>query len=239
MRKQLLTSAAVLALSAGAAFASDLPTHKAPPPPPPPPVFSWTGCYVGLHAGGDFGNSTWRSSSYSWGDVGMGTSGAIGGGQVGCNYQVQNFVIGAELEIWGSSLTGSTTRTTDAEGVETYGFKTRSDFAGDLALRGGYAIDRTLLFGKVGIAEARYQFTNTFSFDPSFPDRGSATYTGLLLGLGVEYALDLHWTVKGEYDYINYGSRNVGMYYGAGVLDYTPSIRNTENILKVGANYKF
>ena len=60
MRKHLLTSAAVLAFSTCAAFASDLPTHKAPPPPPPPPVFIWTGCYVGLHAGGDFGHSEWK-----------------------------------------------------------------------------------------------------------------------------------------------------------------------------------
>ena len=43
MRKQLLTSAAVLALSAGAAFASDLPTHKGPPPAPTPAPYSWTG----------------------------------------------------------------------------------------------------------------------------------------------------------------------------------------------------
>jgi outer membrane immunogenic protein len=55
MREQLSISIGALAFLASGAFAADLPlpTHKAPPP----PVFTWTGCYVGLHAGGDFGRS--------------------------------------------------------------------------------------------------------------------------------------------------------------------------------------
>jgi outer membrane immunogenic protein len=58
MRK-LLLSCTVLALSASAALAADLPSRKAPilpPPPPPPPL--WTGFYVGLNAGG-----TWSGSN--------------------------------------------------------------------------------------------------------------------------------------------------------------------------------
>ena len=65
---------------------------------------------------------------------------------------------------------------------------------------------------------------------------GAATYTGLLLGVGVEYALDAHWSLKGEYDYINYGSKNVAM---TGNFDYIAAIKNYENIVKVGANYRF
>ena len=50
------------------------------------------------------------------GPVSYGTSGGIGGGQLGCNYQMQNFVIGAEGELWGSSLSGSTTKLLGGEG---------------------------------------------------------------------------------------------------------------------------
>ncbi len=240
MRKQLLTSAAVLALSAGAAFAADLPTHKAPPPPPPPPVFSWTGCYIGLHAGGDFGHSEWTDEpGYYWNGVtnkvGYGTGGVIGGGQIGCNYQTQNFVIGAEAELWGSTLSGSTSPVLGGEG---FSFKTRSDVAGDIAARLGYAFDRTLLFGKIGVAWADYKFTETYPGYGS-PDTGSGVYTGLLLGLGAEYALDMHWSIKGEYDFIDYGSKNIAMYTVYGDYDYTPKIANYENILKVGVNYRF
>jgi outer membrane immunogenic protein len=232
MRKHLLTSAAVLALSAGAAFASDLPTHKAPPPPPLPAAFSWTGCYVGLHAGGDFGHSNWRNE---FGDtVGMNTDGAIGGGQVGCNYQMNNnFVIGGEAEIWASGLTGTTSRP-DGEGVEH--FKTRSDVAGDLALRGGYAIDRALIFGKVGVAMADYEYS--IAYPSGLGESAHATHTGLLLGLGLEYALDMHWSIKGEYDYIDWGDGS-STFSGPGGPAFGASFKNEENIVKAGANYRF
>jgi outer membrane immunogenic protein len=57
--KKLLLSVAVLAISAGAALAADLPSRKGPPmlPPPPPPPPLWTGFYAGLNAGYGFGTS--------------------------------------------------------------------------------------------------------------------------------------------------------------------------------------
>jgi outer membrane immunogenic protein len=68
--KKLLLSTAVLALTAGAALAADLPTRKEPllPAPPPPPL--WTGFYAGLNAGYGFGtNSNTQSVAYGspWG----------------------------------------------------------------------------------------------------------------------------------------------------------------------------
>jgi outer membrane immunogenic protein len=58
--KKLLLSAAVLAISAGAALAADLPSRKGPPmlPPPPPPPPLWTGFYAGLNAGYNFGTNS-------------------------------------------------------------------------------------------------------------------------------------------------------------------------------------
>jgi outer membrane immunogenic protein len=231
MRNTLLISTAALALSVGGALA-------APAVPPPMPVFTWTGCYIGALAGGDVGGSKWVSPS-GGGSVSYGTAGGILGGQAGCNYQMQNFVIGAEGELWWSSLTGSK-KLLGGEGGP-YGFKTRSDFAGDIAARFGYAWDRTLLFGKVGVAWADYKFTETYESGGGFysPDTGSATYTGLLLGVGIEYAIDAHWSIKGEYDYINYGGKNIAMFDSHGTYDYTPKISNYENIFKIGANYRF
>jgi outer membrane immunogenic protein len=226
MRNTLLISAAALALSGGGAFA-------APAPPAPLPIFTWTGCYVGVHAGGDAGNSAWTNTGV--GNVSYGTAGAIAGGQVGCNYQMQNFVIGAEGELWWSGLAGST-RLLGGEGY--YSFKTRSNFAGDVAARLGFAMDRTLFYGKVGVAWADYKFTETGPFIDS-PDTGSSTYSGLLLGVGIEYALDMHWSLKAEYDYINYGGKNIALYGDTGIYDYTSKITNYENIFKVGANYRF
>ena len=119
-----------------------------------------------------------------------------------------------------------------------FGFKSRSDIAGDLSIRAGYAFDRVLMFGKVGAAWAHYTFTETYPLTGS-PDTGHGDYSGLLLGLGFEYAIDLHWSVKGEYDYINYGSKQIPMYTALGGYDYTPSISNSENIVKAAVNYRF
>jgi outer membrane immunogenic protein len=223
MRNQLLASAAVLTISASSAFAAA-----------PAPVFTWSGCYVGVHAGIDWGTSHWAA----YNGVDIETNGAIGGAQAGCNYQIQNFVLGVEGEVWGSGLTGSTSFS-DGEGTET--LKSSSDAAGDVAARFGYAFDHALLFGKVGVAWAHYKFSDTHT--PDFEGTiatatGAADYSGLLLGVGVEYAFDAHWSVKGEFDYINYGSKNVPLYYYGG-LAYITSIRNTENIVKVGGNYRF
>jgi outer membrane immunogenic protein len=232
VRHWLCTTSVAAIVAWGPAFASDLPTHKAPPPPPPPAVFSWTGCYVGFHAGGDFGRSNWTMPN--GGAAGVNTNGAIGGGQVGCNYQANAFVIGGEAEVWASGLKGSTALQDPIfiRNVNTY--ETRSDFAGDLALRGGFAIDRLLMFGKVGLALARYEYSYTNQNTGAYA--GEATHTGLLLGLGAEFAFDSHWSVKAEYDHIDYGHDSIGMSGGA---TFNASLANVENIVKAGANYRF
>jgi outer membrane immunogenic protein len=70
--------------------------------PPAPPPFTWTGCYVGGHVGGGWGHKTWSDHSPERTDgeplsfiggfgttasVSHNTSGWLGGGQVGCDYQ--------------------------------------------------------------------------------------------------------------------------------------------------------
>jgi outer membrane immunogenic protein len=233
MRKDVLATVSAVALSTGFAFAAQA------APPLPMPIFTWTGCYVGVQAGLDAGNSKWNDPFPSgWGTVTYGTSGGIVGGQVGCNYQMQNFVIGAEGELWGSSLSGSTSKLLGGEGGGLFSFHSKSDIAGDLSVRAGYAFDRVLLFSKIGAAWAHYSFTETYPSVNS-PDTGQGDYSGLLLGLGVEYAIDLHWSVKGEYDYINYGSKNIPMYMVTGAYDYSPKISNYENIFKAAVNYRF
>jgi outer membrane immunogenic protein len=52
MFKKIVAASLASATMTASAYAADL---RAPaPPPPPPPVFSWTGAYIGLNAGGIF-----------------------------------------------------------------------------------------------------------------------------------------------------------------------------------------
>jgi outer membrane immunogenic protein len=97
IKTSLSALAVAAALTAGAAHAADLPYRKDAPPAfvPPPPVFSWTGAYLGLNAGGGFTQS---------GNV----SGVVGGGQIGYNYQLSPLlVIGVETDFQGTSLSRS------------------------------------------------------------------------------------------------------------------------------------
>src|SRR5260370_24693050 len=97
-RSKLIVSAAV-AVSAvfgiGAASAADL-AVKAMPYAAPAPVFSWTGCYVGAHAGaGVLLDQGFRTGGGVTLDIAADRHGVGGlaGGQIGCNYQTGMLVL--------------------------------------------------------------------------------------------------------------------------------------------------
>ncbi len=121
-RLSLGASAITLAISAGPALASDLPSSRELPPPPPPyfapaPVSNWSGFYVGLNAGGTFGgdNNVYVAAGALSPNVdaaalsatGSGTGdgnfgGFIGGGEIGYNWRLApTIVAGAEADIQG------------------------------------------------------------------------------------------------------------------------------------------
>ena len=110
----LATAGGVAAAAAsGGVQAADLPM-KSPPPAPYVAAPSWTGFYVGVHAGG-----VWQSTEATYGDpssdcsgcgeIGGGSKGGfIGGGQIGYNWQfAPTWVLGVEATI--SGLTGTAT----------------------------------------------------------------------------------------------------------------------------------
>ena len=87
--------------------------------PPAVVIFTWTGFYFGAHAGGGWGHTDVNGSPYratSRGEgviapspVGVDVSGWLAGGQIGANYQAGSWVLGAEADVSGANLTGSTT----------------------------------------------------------------------------------------------------------------------------------
>ena len=98
-----LVLAAVMVTSAHAASegadGSNGPAYL-PPPPPIPFVHNWTGFYAGAHAGVGWSN----------GDS-SGSAGFIGGGQVGFNYQINQWVLGVEGDLSGTTIQDSVSAT--------------------------------------------------------------------------------------------------------------------------------
>ena len=262
MKKLFVTGAVFAAITAVPAMAADMPVKALPRP---PAVFSWTGCYVGVHVGigidrsaNDFGAAVASGGSEGGGLEGASVGefgpfdgsvgGGLAGGQIGCNYQVApTFVIGLEGEGLWSDMQGGATRLEDGSDPGSFSrFQSLNRWAANAAFRLGYAQDRSLWYGKVGVAFGNFQYTewhDDFPTTHACPGGGTCsvsftdTRTGLLLGVGWEYALSDNMSLKFEYNYIDYRTGSVP-YPSATAAIQSFSVRDTQNIVKFGLNWR-
>lgn len=244
--------AAICAAAAGAAQAADL----APAPArqmlyskaPIAESFSWTGFYVG-------GNVGWNWTDVTQTDTGPGVfgqvfpigsvttfshNGFLGGAQLGYNYQMGRFVLGLEGEFdWSASKLdqGGTL------GALTFNTNVKNNYVATLAPRFGYAFDRALVYGKVGVAWSQEEYNMTASDGSAVTGRFDRW--GWLIGAGVEYAIWDRLTLKAEYEYIDFGTKNETLTPNAidlvtGTITGDPSDSKVHTqVFKVGVNYLF
>ena len=201
MKKLLLASVAISALSLGSVLAHAADVVEAQP-------FDWSGFYFGLHAG------------YAWGtadthlDLGGASGnndmqGFVGGGLLGWNFQMSSIVLGAEADIGFSDIQGSG----HIDGAEGFSPKIKDvqlQPNGHVRLRLGVPIDRVMPFIAGGLALADSDLHIDAS--PAFDDRDSKFLTGFSIGGGVDFALTDSVLLRAEYLYDDYGknSYNVG-----------------------------
>ena len=95
-----------------------------------------------------------------------------------------------------------------------------------------------MFYGKAGGAWARFKFENPCGDCTSFDYFATETRSGWTVGGGIEYALFPNWSVKLEYDYLNFGS-NTPTFVGTAGDTFTENIANRINEVKVGLNYRF
>jgi outer membrane immunogenic protein len=239
--KRILIISAVAFATAAPAFAADLPPPAAPPPRAPvayipaPPVFSWTGFYLGLNGGWGFGQTKWTTPAGNVG--GFSTNGPLLGATIGGNYQIGQFVIGAEGDFDWQNLRGAQ-GTGICAPAAIGGCATSSNWLATIRGRAGYAMDRVLLYITAGGA-----FANIRPSTGALP-YGGGTEPGWTAGAGVEYAMTDNWTMKFEYLYASFqkatcnaASCSVGNAVVPGVAP--ASVGLTENIVRAGVNYKF
>ena len=252
MKSSKIFSAALVAgaiMCAGAASAADM-AVKAAPYAAPAPVFSWTGCYVGVHGGAGVLLDQGFQAGGGLLDDKHGIGG-LAGGQIGCNYQTGMLVLGIEGEGFWSGMKV----TSDQFGFGTFSntlvasTSIRNKWDYDVAGRFGVAFDRALVYGKAGWVAGRFDW-NSATLNCTFvctTTQGSATLDGLLIGIGLEYAFFNNWTAKFEYDYLGFGSKNVlftttcsGIFCSPSpITTNTQSVSADKHIFKVGLNYKF
>lgn len=229
--KRLLLASALLAI-AGQAFAADLPTKMALKAPLPPPAYSWTGCYLGGHIGGGWGNANFSEPDANavfappGGNVGFKQdAGFLGGGQVGCDYETaSHWVLGLAGDASWTRITG--------QGIDPFfagkfgnpiTLRDNTDWLATATGRLGYAWDRWMLYVKGGAAwdHSTESMSNliTFGTPPvlcatggisvACNATGSETRLGWTAGLGLTWAFANHWSAGLEYDLYGFGRRSV------------------------------
>ena len=180
--KKTIMAMAIATTASGSAAAADLPRGLAPYYPPPASVYNWTwtGPYAGLNLG------------YEWGKVTNNVtepSGIAGGGQIGYNWQLGQFVFGLETDIQASAAD------------DTFApYKFSNPWFGTLRARIGYAINNVMLYGTGGLAygELKGEF---------FGLEEDKTLVGWTAGAGIEYGFTQNWSAKLEYLYMDLASR--------------------------------
>ncbi|MCO5091121.1 outer membrane protein [Bosea sp. (in: a-proteobacteria)] len=223
MKKYLLASVAALGLvAAGAASAADLPSRKGPVAAPVymPPVFTWTGFYVGANAGYAWGDV--NASSVWAGPVWLGSLGNLdgftGGGQIGYNYQMGQFVLGAEADLQGADL---------STGNNLGALRVKTEYFGTVRARVGVAFDRFMPYITGGWA-----YGNVKTSIPGLALSSDASHTGgWTVGGGLEYAITNNIIAGVEYLYVDLGEKSI-MTTGAKT--------GTEfSVVRARLNYKF
>jgi outer membrane immunogenic protein len=223
MKRGVVACAGLLALAfaAGSAMAADLPPRYQQPYAKVPVYstgFNWTGFYLGINGGGGWGRSQWDGVDK------FSSSGGLIGGTVGYNWQINQFVLGAEGDIDWSGIGGSTTFRCPP------GCATRNHWLSTVRGRLGYAFDRFLPYVTAGLAVGDIAATV-----PGFP-AGSVTSAGWTIGAGIEYGLVSNVSIKAEYLYVSLSDFNCGFNCG---LAANGNVTFNANVFRAGLNVHF
>ena len=227
--KMKLIGVVVLAASllmAGQAMAAD-------------PGFNWNGFYAGVNVGG-----AWSSHSVTvngpfgsaeFGVPALDTSGVIGGGQIGYNWQCGCWLFGIEADFQGASLSETVTAVDRFTG-DVASFEQSMEWFGTVRGRAGWlAMPCLLIYGTGGLAYGDVKNSVTFGTFPVILEASNSDVkAGWTAGGGVEWALTKCWSVKAEYLFMDLGSRSFAI---PGVAQVELG-QNTQ-MARMGVNFKF
>lgn len=268
-RKTLCAMAAIATLAGAPALAADMPVKA--PPLPAPAVCTWCGWYIGINAGwvGSARNTITNTGTDTDG-AGLGSalaagalpafvvdrySGFLGGGQIGYNWQQDNFIFGLEADFDGVSANASSTVIFPGSLAfvpNTSTYTRRLDWLSTVRGRLGMTMSPAFLlyatggaaFGetKIGNSESCPLAAPPCSSEATMNNTTSHVSTGWTAGAGAEWMFAPHWSLKAEYLYADLGRHSSTIVYTYGVAStssMTSSVRDAVNIVRGGINWHF
>ncbi|PAY05534.1 hypothetical protein CK489_29625 [Bradyrhizobium sp. UFLA03-84] len=236
MKKILLVTASMIALSATAASAADLaarPYTKAPPP-MVAAVYDWTGFYIGINGG--WGQSHDNRSVDGVGGVGSyDANGGTVGGQIGYRWQTGGWVWGLEAQGNWADFSGSTGNLLVPGGT----VRSKTDAFGLFTGQIGYAWNNVLLYAKGGAAvtDRNYEFLapgGALASSTGYDTRWSPT-----VGVGLEFAFSQGWSLGVEYNHIFEDTHGATFVTPAGVAVAGFHTGGDTDMVLGRLNYKF
>jgi outer membrane immunogenic protein len=241
MRMRLLTLFAAaglgtaMAQSASAADMSLPPVYRAPPP----AYFTWTGWYIGLNGGGGWGQTSHTATFSIAGAAPLttgnfNTGGGLAGGTIGYNYQLGQWLVGAEADLDWSNIRGTFNGAVPVAGAA-FSLSSQLNWLDTTRVRLGWVWDHALFYGTAGAAVGGV--TTTASASAAIAGLGATataadtqTRFGWTAGAGVEYAFNNYLSGKVEYMYVNLGTQTQI------IVD---SVKFNTNIVRAGVNLHF
>ncbi len=217
MKRSILITLGGLAAAAGIVpvSAADMPSKNFPIP---VQTDAWTGFYLGANVGAGPGFALEGDSIRSW----------IGGFQLGYNYQIDWLVVGVE-----GNFDWAGVRNNFACGASVC-FAEPEWFATAVG-RIGAVFGPALFYVDGGAAWTHDTITNVFASDAFL---GSQMRPGWTIGAGIEYQVSHNWSVKLEYDYMNFGGQPVTLADDLG-NSVSEDVKQQIQLVKVGFDYRF
>jgi opacity protein-like surface antigen len=248
-------SVTALVLTSGLARADGYEQRPVAPTP-----FSWSGLYVGTHIGGAAGEtniSDPAALSALFGPSLFGdnvrTPGPLAGVQAGANMQFGSLVLGFEGDYSWADLDGTNTCFAVSPLFLSANCRSHVTALGTLTGRLGVALGpqgRTLLYGKAGVAYEHVDIdavTNQPVGNIAVPgvfQSTTGTKVGWTVGGGLEQALTGNWSLKAEYDFLDFGDVRVASPLSVALVPpfiiFPNTTTTSQNIheFKIGLNYK-
>jgi outer membrane immunogenic protein len=242
--KKLIITAALFVIGSAPALAADIPSGtytKAPVRPGP----GWTGCYVGVDAGGGFATARSISNGLLNGvpsrspagtlKTSTDSNGGLLGGTLGCNYQVNNWVLGVEGD--GSWFGNNGTSPLVAPFNSRFTESVRGSWLATVRGRAGFIVGNNILvYGTAGGA-----FTD-LRINESNPNVGNGAvethqFSGWTAGVGYEWGFFPNWSAKFEYLYADFGKANYFAIAPTGCCTFQTT-HLTDNMVRLGINYR-